>query len=117
MNTAPERQERLKRLSEHIAQRRGNLTASEAARFIARSTSWTRHQFTPHMGMTFRHACLTAKLAYGEALLRTTQLKISDIATQLGYSERAKFETSFKRCYGLTPAVYRRSLPEAKAGF
>lgn len=108
--TEEELQKRLTRLSEHIAQRRGKLTASEAARFIARSTSWTRHQFTPHMGMTFRHACLTAKLAHGEALLRTTQLKIPDIATQLGYSERTKFETSFKRRYGLTPAMYRRTL-------
>ena len=61
--------------------------------------------------MSFRAARVQAKVAYGASLLATTALSINDISVQLGYSDRTKFEKTFKKVTGITPATYRRSAP------
>ena len=95
------------RVMEALCQHRGQLTETQAAQLVGRSTSWFRHDFKRHRRVSFRTARLQAKLAHGAHLLTATRLTVSDIAYLLGYSDRTKFEKSFKRLYGLTPVVYR----------
>jgi len=86
---------------------RGQLTEAEAAQLVGVSPSWFRHDFKRHARMSFRTARVQAKLAHGAHLLSTTQLSVPEIAHLLGYSDRSKFEKSFKRLHRLTPTVYR----------
>jgi transcriptional regulator GlxA family with amidase domain len=98
----------LRRILDRIDAVDGDLTAADAARLVDRSASWIRHHFTTYAGMTFRIACLVAKLARGAQLLRTTKKSIAEITIRLGYTDRAKFEKSFKKIYGVTPFAYRQ---------
>lgn len=40
-------------------------------------------------------------------LLRSTDLPIAEIATQIGYSQYASFVRQFKRVKGIIPSAYR----------
>jgi len=101
----------IRRILNLISAKNGEVTAAAAARLAGRSASWTRHNFTPYAGVTFRTACLMAKLVRGEELLGNTQLSIRQVAARLGYKDRAKFDKAFKKIYGVTPFEYRRTPP------
>jgi AraC-like DNA-binding protein len=104
--------EAMVRVMEALRLHRGQFTETQAAQLVGISTSWFRHGFKRHMRVSFRTARLQAKLTHGAHLLTTTRLTISDIAYLLGYSDRTKFEKSFKRLRGLTPVVYRQTVVE-----
>jgi len=87
---------------------RGQLTEIEAARLVGISASRFRHDFKRQTLISFRAARLHAKLAHGAELLKSTALTITEISGLLGYSDRTKFEKTFKKFNGLTPTVYRR---------
>lgn len=89
--------------------RGGTLSETEAAQLSKRSTRRFRYEFSRNVGTTFRTACLMAKLNRGLTLLQTTSLTIPEISAALGYSERSKFDKTFKRIYGVTPTTYRRN--------
>lgn len=44
----------------------------------------------------------------GAELLRTTELSLAEIASQVGYESQSKFSTTFKNLYGVLPKDYRR---------
>ncbi len=50
-----------------------------------------------------------SRLDEGARLLRTTNLKVSDIAIQVGFSTSTSFVRAFNRTYGVSPLVYRHS--------
>src|SRR5439155_18159361 len=87
-----------------LGERHGQLTEPEAAALIGVSSTWLRHVFKRSTNMSFRAARVQAKVAYGASLLATTALSINDISVQLGYSDRTKFEKTFKKVTGITPA-------------
>ena len=41
-------------------------------------------------------------------LLETADSKVTDIATQIGFSDRRYFTKVFKETYGVTPQEYRQ---------
>ena len=45
-------------------------------------------------------------------LLRDTNLKIYQVAEQVGYSDTASFYRVFKEELGVSPAQYKKNLPE-----
>jgi AraC-like DNA-binding protein len=97
------------KVMEALRLNRGQLTETQAAQLMGISTSWFRHHFKRHTRVSFRTARLHAKLTHGAHLLTTTPLTIPDIAYLLGYSDRTKFEKSFKRLHGLTPVAFRQT--------
>jgi len=98
----------MERVLDALRLHRGQLTEIEAARLIGISPSWFRHDFKRQTSISFREARLHAKLAHGAELLKSTALTINEISGLLGYSDRTKFEKTFKKFNGLTPTVYRR---------
>lgn len=49
------------------------------------------------------------KLNHAAHLLKTTDLKIINIAHEIGYSSISNFNTKFKEYFGVTPSRYRKS--------
>lgn len=98
----------MERVVEALLLHRGQLTEIEAARLVGISASWFRHDFKRQTRISFRTARLHAKMASGVDLLERTALTITEISTLLGYSDRTKFEKTFKKFNGLTPTVYRQ---------
>ncbi len=57
------------------------------------------------------HEYLTKyKFNYACTLLANTNMTISAIASEIGYSNTATFHTTFKRLYDMTPAQYRKGI-------
>jgi transcriptional regulator GlxA family with amidase domain len=100
---------------EVLAERHGDLTQAEAARLVGVSRTWLRHVFKRNTNVSFRAACVRAKVTHAASLLATTTLTINEISVQLGYSDRTKFERTFRKVTGVTPATYRRSVSPPKS--
>jgi len=56
---------------------------------------------------TFSELLTEKRLAIAEVLLKTTDMKISDIAAQAFYGTETYFYTIFKNKYGMSPLKYR----------
>ena len=84
---------------------------------LAAAAGLSRAHFSREFRQTFGespHAyLLTRRLERAAALLRTTDLSVSDICFSVGLRSLGSFTTSFARTYGLSPAAYRDSFPPA----
>ena len=58
-------------------------------------------------GCTFSELLAEKRLAIAEVLLKTTDMKISDIASQTFHGTESYFYTVFKNKYGVSPLKYR----------
>jgi two-component system response regulator YesN len=64
--------------------------------------------FSQEMGITFTEYLTGLRLNRAKELLRTSSLRSSDIAYQVGYNDPHYFSYLFKKNTGLTPRDYRR---------
>lgn len=55
------------------------------------------------------------RLEKSRELLEQTILKVSDIATHVGYNDVSHYIQSFRKVYGMTPEEYRSSLGRTEA--
>ena len=62
-------------------------------------------------GKTFNELKLELKMRNAKRLLRETNLNISEIATETGYSTTRGFLTAFSKYEGTTPTEYRKKYP------
>lgn len=62
-----------------------------------------------HTNSSFTEILQNTRLKKAAFLLRNTDLPISEIAQQIGYSNVSHFYNMFKAKYGCTPAQYRKS--------
>jgi AraC-like DNA-binding protein len=74
-----------------------------------------------HFSREFRRAfgesphqyLLTRRMERAAWLLRATDRSVADVCFSVGLAGVGSFTTSFKRTYGVTPTVYRKSFPPA----
>jgi two-component system response regulator YesN len=98
-----------------LVQTEGRLSELEAAGLVHLSISRFSSEFKRRNGITFRAARIDAKLHIAAALLSSTPLRVSEIASRLGYSEVKKFAKAFKRKYGVPPTLFRLNQQTLKA--
>lgn len=68
-------------------------------------------------GLSYRDLIGAARQARAKALLRETDLSVTEIAFELGYNEHASFTRAFRRAVGCTPTDFRnREDPCAEPG-
>ena len=67
-----------------------------------------------HYGMNFRQKQLSARMDRAGWLLRTTDLTIAQIYSNVGYNSEAAFYQNFRAYYGSTPRQYRKKQREQK---
>lgn len=89
------------------------LTVSKVADQFGISVSSLSHRFKEQMGCNISDYICTCKMNYACTLLRNTDTTVTDIASQLGYSQYTSFVRTFKRMKGVTPSAYRELAPEA----
>src|SRR5260370_217544 len=106
---------RFESLYRHLIQTEGRLSEREAAGLVHLSISRFSSEFKRRNGITFRAARIDAKLRIAAVLLSSTSLRVSEIASRLGYSEVKKFAKIFKQKYGVPPTVLRLNQQEHKA--
>jgi len=55
-----------------------------------------------------------ARMRYACTNLKVTEMKITEIAQQLGYNDTAHFTRAFKRWTGVSPSVYRKNAADKR---
>ncbi len=65
--------------------------------------------FKAKTGQTFTEYVTSCRLELAAKLLKDTDLIVSDICTQAGFSNRTKFFKEFSEKYGLSPLKYRKN--------
>lgn len=71
------------------------------------NASYLSRLFKTQVGKTFSKYLIEFRLQKSTELLRETILKISDIASHVGYNDVSHFIHSFKKAYDMTPEEYR----------
>lgn len=84
-----------------------DLTVGGVAEHFNISPSSLSHRFKEQMNCNISDYITSCKMNRACVLLRSTDLPIAEIATQIGYSQYASFVRQFKRVKGIIPSAYR----------
>ena len=68
--------------------------------------------FKTETGITYSQYLRSLRVKKASEMMRTTNLKVYEIAERVGYSDTASFYRVFKEELGMSPARYKRSLSE-----
>lgn len=78
--------------------RRLNLSRRQVVRFLKQN-----------YGMTFREKYMCSRMDHAAWLLRSTDLRIGEIAQKVNYSSESAFLSAFRKHFGMTTSEYRRT--------
>ncbi len=99
---------RIQKILDYIDQNLGNPISRESiCRELYISESYLSRTFTKEMGMTLVDYITECRINKAKELLRTTDLTVTNICTQVGYNYAAYFTKIFKEKTGMTPNQYR----------
>lgn len=74
------------------------------------NSSYLSHLFKRTMGVGLTQYITRIRIEQAQRLLRETDLKIAQIAKDVGLSDPRYFNTVFKRQTGITPSAYRKQI-------
>lgn len=84
------------------------LTRDTIAAHVFVSSGYLAKIFKKEVGMTLLEYIYTERMALAAKLLEQTNLSITDIAMNAGFSNFSYFSTQFKKYSGFSPTEYRR---------
>jgi AraC-like DNA-binding protein len=93
-------------LSQNIA---ANISSAELAESLAMSESTLRRKLAD-AGLNLQSIKENIRMGHSLGLLQTTNLAISQVAEQCGYTSQSRFTEKFKQRFGLTPTELRKTL-------
>lgn len=122
VHTLPENTRRQKQsndvLREIIAYVNNHYKDSLTLNDMARQTGFSREYFCrffkQHMGITFLRYVNEVRISHAGRLLSDTDLSISEIMQESGFTNQTLFNRLFKEIYGMTPRQARISSPTDK---
>jgi AraC-like DNA-binding protein len=117
LSVAPEGEERrglsrsaLKCVDEYIdANLDSTLDIDELAALARMSASHFTRSFNKSVGMTPHRYVVQCRIAKARELLARTDLSLTDIALNIGFSDQSHFSRRFQEFVGVPPGAYRRS--------
>ena len=86
-----------------------HLTLPEAARAVNASTRYFCKVFKDATGLTFVEYLNRVRVEKARHLLRNPNLRVSEIAFEVGFESLSQFNRSFKRITGQTPSAFRNT--------
>jgi len=86
----------------------GDMSMDACARLVAMSGRTLQRRLAAE-GMTYHELLDEARKGAAARLLDERRFAISEVAYLVGYAEPAPFTRAFKRWYGVTPEVFRRT--------
>lgn len=87
---------------------REQYTLENLAKECHTSVSTLSHQFKKITGFSVFEYLFSCRIATAKRLLTKTNLSISNIVEQSGFSDSSNFSRAFKNSVGLTPSQFRR---------
>lgn len=85
-----------------------DISLPEIAAFADTTPAYLSNLFHQQTGMTIKQYQQKIRMEHACHLLETADSKVTDIATQIGFSDRRYFTKVFKETYGVTPQEYRQ---------
>ncbi len=82
-------------------------TITGTAHEVRMSESSFQHLYKKQFGISFVQDLIISRVEYAQLLLSTTDMTVSEVAKQCGYSSYAHFIRQFKAHCNLTPTEYR----------
>lgn len=79
----------------------------EVAGAVCLSTSYFSTVFKNETGTTFTDYLIRIRMEKAMVLLKTTSMKMYEIASRVGYENAAYFSAAFKRFYGKSPSEFQ----------
>ncbi len=89
-------------------------TVQDAAIAVGASVSSIAHRLPQEVGKTYRQLRRELRVAEAKRLLATTDIGISEIADQCGFTDQSHFTRVFREEISLTPGQFRAMLPARK---
>ncbi|HZG85824.1 helix-turn-helix domain-containing protein [Paenibacillus sp.] len=86
------------------------LTLSALADLFHLNENYLSGLFKQNAGITFSEYVTKLRMTKAAQLLVESDLKLTDIATLVGYSSSSYFSTSFRKFYGMSPKEYRETM-------
>jgi AraC-like DNA-binding protein len=81
---------------------------------LARQLGWSRshfdREFSRHVGKPPNQFLVSCKMIEARRYLESSEMRIGEIADQLGYRDIYFFSRQFKGFFGMSPAAYRQHL-------
>jgi LacI family transcriptional regulator len=87
-----------------------DLSDESVAAAVGVSRRQLSRRFRSALGRSFTDELRRKRLDTLKELLRSTDLKVADLATKAGFRSATYLHRSFRKAFGMTPAKYRRSL-------
>ena len=91
-----------------------SLTLDDMARQTGFSREYFCRFFKQHMGITFLLYVNEVRVSHAGRLLSDTDLSISEVMQESGFTNQTLFNRLFKEIYGMTPRQARNSSPTDK---
>lgn len=86
------------------------LPAADVARAAGLSVDWLAHRFPSALGMTVKEFVMRLRVELASHLLRTSSLKLEEIAERAGFADASHLSRVFKQCIGIRPGEFRRTV-------
>ena len=96
-------------LKEYIDKNAANeLTLKQMSDFISHSVSQTVRIFKKEYGVTPYEYMLSKRIELAKMMLKSTNMKVKDISSCVGFSDEHYFSLIFRKRMGISPLQYRK---------
>ncbi len=86
-----------------------DVTLARVAGYVYLSESYFAHSFKDAYGTSPKSYILKVRVEEAQKLLEESDLKISEVASKVGFSSQQRFNEIFRKYTGLTPLKYRQA--------
>jgi len=86
---------------------RERVTLEDVAEYVSMNKSYFSRLFKQETGEMFHEFLIRSRMEQAQELLLSTDVKIGDIATEVGYNDIFYFNRAFKAYAGMSPGEYR----------
>ncbi len=90
------------------------LSLTDISKTYYMSVTYLCMYFKEKTGTTIRSYIIESRMKKAAELLRYTNLKVSEIAEAVGFTDQSYFTKSFGRFYGMSPSRYKEEYDEGK---
>jgi AraC-like DNA-binding protein/mannose-6-phosphate isomerase-like protein (cupin superfamily) len=94
-----------------------NVTARCIAEAMHLNETYIQKLFKKEMGVTLLEYTTQYRISQSISLMRNTNMKITDIAAEVGFNNRQTFFNAFKEFTGYTPKLFKKFLASPTSSF